>query len=422
VIGTCEQCVVSAATIVTRVLRKATRLGGCIVAAGLLLLGAASPAAAAPTIGLTVAANPVESITTQLGATGTAEDANDALDVTVKPAGGQGCAANFAADASGGSSIVVDEKLLGTGPYSEAVNWTFDTAGSYLLCGWLNDGSQSGDPVVASESLTVVVRQPHLALSISAPGAVTPRQTFELVTTAQAEAKRDVEEYIEPSTGRGCPANAQAADSFSGELRTAWPDRGTEWFVDGGPFTETANEELSDVGNYLVCAYAEYPTNASPPEASASAPISVLAPPAPCVVPRLGSRTRLNAAEQKVRAGSCTVGRIRDTASRTVPLGDVVSLSPASGTERSAGTPVIITVSTGPPCVVPQVGFDVTLKTTEHRVTAAHCLVGKVSYSPSTTRRRGTVIRLSTRSGTQLPSHAAVNVFVSAGRPKAQHR
>jgi hypothetical protein len=399
-------------------LRKLPFLTRCAVGAAFLTLGSASVAVAAPSISITVGADPAESITTQLGVTGTAVGSNNYVALTVKPAGGRGCGANYSAD--GGDSMVSAE--VASGPYSKATNQTFQSSGSYLLCAWLNDDTQSGDPVVASASLTITVRPPHIALSISAPNRVTPGEAFQIATTAQAETSRTIDEYTEPSTGRGCPANAAAANSASGMSRVYWPGAGSEWGVLGGPFTETANETINSICSYLVCAYTEYPNSASVPEASATASISVAKPLPPCVVPKVTPGTSLKNVERKLRAAHCVVGKVGSTPSRTVHQGAVVRLSPSPGSKHAAGTPVSITVSSGPPCVVPPVNHGVSLKTEEHRIVAAHCAVGKISYLPSTRARRGAVIRLTPRPGTTLSPHAAVQVLVSSGRPRHRKR
>ncbi len=395
-------------------MRKLSFLTQCAVGAALLTLGPASVAVAAPSVSITVGADPAESITTQLGVTGTAVSSNNNVYLTDKPTGGEGCGANHQADRGG---EVINEGV-GSGPYSWASNLTFQTAGSYLLCAWLTDYTQSGYPVVASASLTITVRPPHIALSISAPSRVTPGQTFQIATTAQAETSRTIYEYLEPNTGRGCPANAAAADSSSGASQVHWPSNYNGWGVLGGPFTEVANERISGMGKYLVCAYAEYPSSASVPEASAAAAILVATPPPPCVVPKVTSGASLKNVEQKVRAAHCTVGKIGSTPSRTVHQGAVVRLSLSPGSKHAAGTAVNITVSSGPPCIVPSVGAGVSLKTEKHRIVAAHCAVGKISYPSSTRVRRGAVIRLAPKPGTTLSPRAAVQVVVSSGHPR----
>jgi hypothetical protein len=316
----------------------------CAVCATYSMIGASS-AAAAPTLTLRTGPDPTESIATQIEASGTSTNAETTLNATVKPAGGSGCAANSQAD--GGERLYFG-LFVEEGPFSKSVNQTFDKAGSYVVCGWLNDESQSGDPLVAHTELTFSVRAPHLALSIVAPASVRPGQTFQIVTTAQAEVARTVEEFVIPNTGRGCPANSAAATSTSGDTQIYWPARfGSSWSVEGGPFSESVNEDLRSTGQYLACAYVEYPTSQSPPEITASAVIDSSATPPPCVVPRIKAGSTLASAERQVRSAHCTVGRVRARRSRRYRRGRVLRLGARAGQRLQYHAPVEIIISSG---------------------------------------------------------------------------
>jgi hypothetical protein len=312
--------------------------------------------------------------------------------------------------------VVVSESGFAEGPLSQSVNHTFENAGSYLLCGWLNDDTQVNDPVVATASLIVTVRPPHLALSVAAPASVAVGQTFQLVTTAQAEVERNVEVFVLPNTGRGCPANASAADSTSGVLPVDFPVHGNSWPVDGGPFAEVVNLTLSGAGQYLACAYVQYQSDQSPPEITASASIAAVAPPPPCIVPAYSSSvTRQKVAEQAIRVSGCALGAVRHLASRTVRAGYVIGLSAPAGKHLAPGTAVAISVSTGPPCIVPHVSAGTALSIAERRLSANHCSVGKISSARSRRYRHGRVLRLGARTGQVLASHAPIAI-VLAGR------
>src|ERR1035441_589930 len=382
----------------------------CLAVAISTGLIAAAPALAAPALTLSTGTEPTESIATQLQASGTTTNSQTSLGVTVKPTGGPGCAANFSADESAGGRIVFDGSDVEEGAFSKSVNETFSAAGSYLLCGWLNDNSQVGSPIVATASLTFTVRRPHLALSISAPPTVQPGQTFQLLTTAQAEVARTVSEYVLPETGRGCPANAEAAYTTSGVTAVFWAAHGSAWNVIGGPFTESVNEVLRSPGHYLVCAYIQYPTSQSPPEITASAAVVAVAPPPPCVVPKLTSTTTPKAVEQALAAAGCSVGMLRYAASRGIRSGYVSALSQPSGKHLPGGTAVNVTISTGPPCVVPHISAGTPLVSAEHRIRLAHCAVGHLRAIRSRRYRRGRVLRLGSRPGQVLASHAPVEI------------
>jgi hypothetical protein len=303
-----------------------------------------SAAAAAPTLTISTGTDPAESITTQLIASGGSTSKYTALSGTVKPTGGQGCAANASADS--GQSLFFGGDLE-EGPFSQSVNHTFESAGSYLLCAWLNDGNQSGNPVVASASLTFAVRAPHLALSIAAPATVRPGQVFQIVTTAQAEVARRASEYVLPNTGRGCPANAAAGGQASGERSVYWAAHGSEWSVEGGPFSESVNETLAAAGQYLVCAYMQYPTSESPPEASASAIVTAILPVPPCIVPHIRPGSTLASVERRVHGSHCSVGRVRANRSRRYKRGRVLRLGARAGRVLPFHTALEIIVSAG---------------------------------------------------------------------------
>src|ERR1039458_6105281 len=313
----------------------------CAVGLILLSLGlaAAASAEAESTMSITVGPEPTESITTQLGVAAIVTSTESYVELKVQPSGGERCAANPGAD--NGASVIEQGgffPFLSTGPYSDAVNWTFGSAGSYLLCGWM---TVYGAPVAASAQRTIVGRPPHITLLISNPGSVAPGKTFQIATTAQAETSREVYEYIEPNNGRGCPANAAAAASPAGSMGIYWPAGGSAWRVEGGPFTETVNETISGAGAYLVCAYAEYPTTESVPEAVANSAISVVTHhpvSARCVVPRLEGKT-LTQAEKSLGRDHCRLGRVTKPKRHKHKL-VVVSQNPGAKKTISGGTKV----------------------------------------------------------------------------------
>jgi hypothetical protein len=313
-----------------------------LMALGLGLYCAASAGAA--TLNLSTGADPTESIATQLVMSGATTNSQTGLEATIKPTGGQGCGVNDAADS--GQNLLFGSDVA-EGPFSQSVNHTFQSAGSYLLCAWLDDNSASGDPVVAAASLTFTVRSPHLALSIAAPATVRPGQAFQIVTTAQAEVSRKVSEYVLPNTGRGCPANGGAAGQVPGSRSVYWPVQGSEWTVEGGPFNESFNETLLSVGEYLVCAYVQYPSSQSPPEITASAAITAVLPPAHCVVPRISAGVSFASTKSRILRAHCAVGRIRSARSRRYRRGRVLRLNARAGQVLPYHAAVEIVISRG---------------------------------------------------------------------------
>lgn len=383
----------------------------CLVtfASAVLAAAIALPASAlgAPTIELTRGnAEPVESITTQLGAVVNNATSEDRFFLHVESSGSAGCAANPDADAG---EVVIDDYLTNEqDPATFSQNWTFQLAGSYRVCGWVTTGNS--EEVLQSADTTFSVRQPHLTLSVSAPATVAPHQTFQVVTTAQAETERAAWEYLLPNGGDGCPENASAADNAS-ENHTIL----SSWNVTGGPLTESSNQTLETPGPYLVCAYFEYPNSESPPELTASAPLTVVAPPPPCVVPTFAFGSPLSSVEDSLHAASCSVGPLHYAASTSVARGRVLALSPVPGTRLGTGAAVAIDVSAGRPCVVPFVRAGTNVGHVERLLAAAHCGF-VVVHARSRKVHRGTVVGLGSRAHSHLFPLTRVHIVVSSGR------
>jgi hypothetical protein len=277
------------------------------VALSLLAIAAGATAAqAASSIAITVGADPVEGITTQVGVTGSVSSTNEYYYLAYKPAGGLPCGANYSAD--DGIGLLNNGSSGQAGPFARSVNLAFPSAGSYLVCAWLQSNSTT---VTAVDAKTVQVRIPKLSLAISAPTAVAPGQTFQITTTSQAEAQRDLWVYALVDTGRGCPANASAASDA--EVSRVMNGR----YVLGGPTTSTENLTLQNAGQYLLCGYIHYNGSSKPPEATASAVFNVVAPPPPpppppsCVVPAVVKDEPLALTRSRLTAASCSAGKAR---------------------------------------------------------------------------------------------------------------
>jgi hypothetical protein len=381
-------------------------VGSSVLAALLACLGFASTAIAAPTIELTRGSvEPVESITTQLGAVITNAPGNF-FHLHIKPTGGAGCGANARAD-SGEGVFGGGQISSSSNPVTETRNWTFRAAGSYRACAWITkDGG--GEEVERFAEATFVVRVPHLALSISAPATVLPSQTFQIATTATTETERQAWEYVMPNTG-ACPANADAAARASGASEVLG-----YWNVTGGPTTETKNQSLTSLGSYLICAYFQYPNREAAPELSASAQTSVIPPPPPCVVPTIRRGASVTSVEASIRAGNCSVGKLHYAASNSIGRGGVIALSLAAGSKQASGAPVDIAVSAGHPCIVPSLGAGSSVGRARRLLAAANCRA-VIVHSRSRRVRRGRVIRFGSRVHSRLFPLSRVPIVVSTG-------
>jgi hypothetical protein len=103
--------------------------------------------------------------------------------------------------------------------------------------------------------------------------------------------------------------------------------------------------------------------------------------------------------------------------------------SPSDTSPIAGPQPVTFTVASPPPpppppapCIVPAFSSRMHLSTVERRIRAGHCSVGKIYYTASRRVRRGAVIRLGDKPGSELSPRAAVAIVVSTGYPKRHGR
>jgi beta-lactam-binding protein with PASTA domain len=110
-----------------------------------------------------------------------------------------------------------------------------------------------------------------------------------------------------------------------------------------------------------------------------------------------------------------TVGAVSEVNSDTVPAGNVIGQSPASGTSVVYGTPVDLLVSLGVQMVtVPDV-VGLAQATAEADIVAAILTVGNVTTATSATVPVGDVISQSPTAGANVVHHSAVDIVVSIG-------
>ena len=131
-------------------------------------------------------------------------------------------------------------------------------------------------------------------------------------------------------------------------------------------------------------------------------------------VPSVVSLTQV-AAETAITAAGLVLNIVTTAASSTVAAGNVISETPAAGTQVSAGSAVNLVVSTGPAQVaVPNVvGLTQAAATTA--ITGAGLVLGTVTTAASSTVAAGNVISESPVAGTQVSVGSAVNLVVSTG-------
>jgi RHS repeat-associated protein len=120
-------------------------------------------------------------------------------------------------------------------------------------------------------------------------------------------------------------------------------------------------------------------------------------------------------AESSIGGAGLTVGALSEQSSMSVPLGKVISQSPAAGSSVVAGSVVSIVVSTGPPPVtVPNV-VGQQQAAAEANITAALLAVGSITQAASTTVPVGEVMGQSPAGGSSAPQGSAVDLVVSSG-------
>jgi hypothetical protein len=125
-------------------------------------------------------------------------------------------------------------------------------------------------------------------------------------------------------------------------------------------------------------------TNAAGHQAQAQEMVIYSPPGPPCVVPQIAGLSQ-SAAQAALTAASCTVGTVLTTQSASVPAGDVISTTPAAGSDESTDYPIELIVSAGP------ASNDVKLE--------------------STTSGKGGSFTLTL----DLPDNGALNVLITAG-------
>lgn len=229
----------------------------------------AAPACFADSMQLALSKEAVQEETTQLTFTASSE-AVGFYALAVNPAATP-CASQPEADAGTVLNYEASEAHGNTGNYTGSVNFTPENTGPYILCGWIT-GEGPGEssvlgPTLATASLPIEVRAPHISLSLGVPHRLAAHERFTLELTASSEVKRSLIVLAVPPT-HGCPVSA-AATTAKNLL---------EADVTGGPRVFTAKiAPLAGASKWLFCAYADPPGDGSEhPQATTSAVLTLV--------------------------------------------------------------------------------------------------------------------------------------------------
>jgi len=231
-----------------------------VLLAAIAVAVVAPAAASADEVMVTASPDPVEDVPYQVSVSGTGSTGMQ-VDVTMKAAGGQPCAANRAADT--GSGVM---SRLASGPFSYVVNRFTADSGTYLLCAWVAGESDDSPTAVAQQVFTV--RPPKATASVVVPARVGGGSRFQLSVVAQTEVHRGL--FVDVN-GPGVPCAANFAAN-----RTLVSVFDSRWNV-GGPFTHTANVSAPRrrPGIYRVCGYVQEEGDDSVAEATFGTPFTV---------------------------------------------------------------------------------------------------------------------------------------------------
>jgi beta-lactam-binding protein with PASTA domain/tRNA A-37 threonylcarbamoyl transferase component Bud32 len=119
-------------------------------------------------------------------------------------------------------------------------------------------------------------------------------------------------------------------------------------------------------------------------------------------------------AQQALRNAGLTPGQVRKVASDSVDAGIVVGTQPAAGLSSPQPTPVVITVSEGPP--LPNfVGQD---QQSIQQWAAQNGITLNIQQDTGSSQPQGTITRQSPAAGTPITDNETVTIGVSAGPPQ----
>jgi hypothetical protein len=260
--------------------------------------------------------------------------------VKYRATGGAACAPTAYSD----SGTILDEHSANPSYYGTTVNgnfsirnaFTWGSPGAVMFCIWLAKDDQT---VTSPITQVITFRSPTGSISATLnPASPQVGQTTTVNVTGSSEAPASVFATVR-SAGTPCGPTYDS-DSGHGLIN------GTNV---NGSFSTQASLSESTPGAYVICLWlAQSSSDTSPIAGPQPEPFTVLAPPAPCVVPHFPIGALLATVRQRLLAAGCSIGRVRYTHSRHFPRGWVLLETPSPGASLPHGTAVDVLVSTGP--------------------------------------------------------------------------
>ena len=197
----------------------------------------------------------------------------------------------------------------------------------------------------------------------------------------------------------------------------AWP---LQFQVDGvnlgaaqtsAPYGVTWDTTGSTNGSHVIAAVAR---DAAGNSTTASIPVTVDNPVPPATVPAVIGLTQ-SAAIAALSNARLATGAVTTASSATIPIGIVMTQSPALGTELPAGSAVDLTLSSG--ITVPNVVGQTQAAATASIASVAGLVMGAVTTASSTTVAAGLVISQSPAAQANVSGGTSVSIVVSTGPP-----
>ena len=223
----------------------------------LATLAFAAPAAA-QSVAISVAPDPVENVPFLVTATGVGVKWHNVY-ATIKPVGPVGCGTSFDTDPDGGSFMY---GLDAEGAYAVQDTAAVDNPGSYLICAWLQEYSSSPQPL-ATTSVIVNVRSAQATLAITGPTHLRLGTTANFTFSGTTEVQRQVVAKVKRAGGRPCGSSSSVDEGEN----VIYGDN-----VQGNYTALEAPDtyEVDQRGTYLLCAWIQEGSGDPAPEAAAS--------------------------------------------------------------------------------------------------------------------------------------------------------